>query len=276
MVQKSRVKVGAVSYLNTKPLIHPLLNDTQFPGSEEIELILHFPSRLADELQTGALDVGLIPIIEYFRSSVPLHGPQYRILPHISISSHGPVRSIQLLSHVPIPAIRRVALDTSSRTSRALVQILLSEKYDLHPEFTACPPTIEPQAINADAVLLIGDAALRQLGSTAHALDLGTEWQALTGLPAVYACWVARADVDLRNVPQTLRRAKEIGLNQIPQIARIESQKLGLSEDLCRDYLTNRIGYDLGETEIAGLMQFYEFAVKHDLAAPGVTLRFVE
>jgi chorismate dehydratase len=272
MVQKSRVKVGAVSYLNTKPLIHPLWGQPQFPGSAEIELLLDVPSRLADDLKRGALDVGLIPIIEYFR----LNAPGYRIIPHISIASRGAVQSIQLFSRVPISDIRRVALDTSSRTSRALVQIVLAEKYQLQPEFTSCPSSIEPQSVDADAVLLIGDAALKRLGSTDYALDLGAEWDALTGLPFVYACWVARGGVDLRNVPQTLQRAKELGITQIPEIARLEAPKLGFPEDFCRNYLTHHIFYDLGDSEIAGLMKFYELAVKYRLAKPDIPLRFVK
>ncbi|MCZ6676510.1 MAG: menaquinone biosynthesis protein [Candidatus Poribacteria bacterium] len=277
MVQKeSRVKVGSVSYLNTKPLIHALLDNLPLPGSEEIELSLDVPSCLADDLKKGTLDVGLIPIIEYFRAGVSPHALRYRIIPHISISSRGAVQSIQLLSRVPIPAIRRVALDTSSRSSHALVKILLAEKYHVQPEFTPCSPSIEPQAVDADAVLLIGDAALNRLGSTDYALDLGAEWHALTGLPFVYACWVAREEVDLRNVPRTLLRAKEIGVTQIAQIAQNEAPKLGFSVDFCRDYLTKHIFFELGDSEIAGMMRYYELAVKYELVAPGATLKFVE
>ena len=270
MAQKSRVKVGAVSFLNTKPMIYPLSEDPQFPGSEAIKLSAAVPSRLAIELKDGELDVGLIPIIEYFRAD-----SEYRIIRDISICSRGPVLSIQLFSRVPIPEIRHAALDTSSRSSRALVQIILAEKYNLHPEFHSCPPTIDPQEADTDAVLLIGDAALRQLGATDYALDLGAEWSALTGLPFVYACWVARGDVELGQVPQTLFNAKEDGIKRIPEIVRIESQRLGFPESLCRDYLTNHIFYELGDSEIAGLKTFYELAVKHDLAPPDVKLRFV-
>ena len=270
MAQKSRVKVGAVSFLNTKPLIYPLVGDLQFPGSEAIELSLAVPSRLATELRDGDLDIGLIPIIEYFRADI-----EYKILRHISICSRGPVLSIQLLSRVPIPDIRCVALDTSSRSSRALIQIVLAEKYNLHPDFISCSPTIDPQSADADAVLLIGDAALRRLGATDYALDLGAEWSALTGLPFVYACWVARGDVELEQVPQTLLKAKRSGITKIPEIARIESQRLGFPETLCRDYLTKHIFYELGDSEIAGLKKFYELAVKYDLAQPDVTLRFI-
>ena len=270
MAQKSRVKVGAVSFLNTKPLIYPFLADSQFPGSEAIELSLAVPSRLAIELKDGDIDVGLIPIIEYFRTD-----REYRIIRDISICSRGPVLSIQLLSRVPISDLRSVALDTSSRSSHALVQIILAEKYNLHPEFHSCPPTIDPQEADTDAVLLIGDAALRQLGATDYALDLGAEWSVLTGLPFVYACWVARGDVELGQVPQTLLNAKEYGIDKIPEITRVESQRLSFPESLCQDSLTKHIFYEFGDSEIAGLKKFYELAVKYDLAPPDVTLKFV-
>ncbi len=270
MAQKSRVKVGAVSFLNTKPLIYPLLEESQFPGSEAIKLSLAVPSRLAIELKDGDIDVGLIPIIEYFRADIG-----YRIIRHISICSRGPVLSIQLLSRVPIPAIRSVGLDTNSRSSRALVQIVLAEKYNQHPKFHSCPPTIDPREADTDAVLLIGDAALRRLDATDYTLDLGAEWTTLTGLPFVYACWVARGEVELGQVPQTLLNAKGYGINKIPEIARIESQRLGFPESFCRDYLTKHIFYELGDSDIAGLKKFYELAVKYDLAQPDVRLRFV-
>ena len=270
MAQESRVRVGAVSFLNTKPMIYPLLEDPQFPGSEAIELSAAVPSRLAIELKDGDLDVGLIPIIEYFRAD-----SEYKIIRDISICSRGPVLSIQLFSRVPIPEIRHAALDTSSRSSRALVQIVLAEKYNLHPEFHSCPPTIDPRETDTDAVLLIGDAALKRLGTTDYGLDLGAEWTALTGLPFVYACWVARAGVELGEVPQTLLNAKECGIKKIPEIVQIESQRLGFAETLCQDYLTKYIFYELGEAEIDGLKKFYELAVKYDLAQPNVALKFV-
>ena len=270
MAQESRVKVGAVSFLNTKPLIYPLSENPQFPGSEAIKLSLAVPSRLAAELKAGDIDIGLIPIIEYFRTD-----SEYRILRDISLCSRGPVLSIQLFSRVPIPDIRSVALDTSSRSSRALVQIVLTEKYNLHPEFHSCPPTINPQEADTDAVLLIGNAALKRLHATDYSLDLGTEWTTLTGLPFVYACWVARKDVELGQIPQVLLNAKECGIKKIPEIAQIESQRLGFPESLCRDYLTKHIFYELGASEIAGLKKFYELAVKYNLAQPDVKLRFV-
>lgn len=272
MVQKSRLRVGAVSFLNTKPLIYPLLNG-QLP-TDNVVLSVHVPSRLATLLSEGELDVGLIPIIEYFRARDP--GVGYRILPSISIASHGNVQSIQLFSRVPIQEIQRIALDTSSRSSIALLKILLAEKYQLHPAFTLCAPSVDPAAVESEAVLLIGDSALKHLGATEYSVDLGMEWRELTGMPFVYACWVARGKVCLGDTPNLLRQAKARGIEQIPEIARIEARKLGLSETLCRNYLQHHIHYDLDEAEIAGIELFYKLAVKNGLAAPGHSLSFTE
>ena len=276
MVQKSRLRVGAVSFLNTKPLIYPLL-DKEIQA--DIALSLDVPSRVAVRLSDSRLDVGLIPIIEYFRANPS--GTNYCILPDISIASNGGVQSIQLFSRVPVHEIRRIALDTSSRSSVALLKVLLAEKYGISPAFTMCAPTVKPstalqnrQYPPFEAVLLIGDSALRHLGTTEYSVDLGEAWYKLTGLPFVYACWVARADASLGDLPQTLLESKERGIAQIPEIAHTEARKLGLSERLCLDYLQNHIKYDLDESAIAGIELFYKFAVKNDLAPACCSLNF--
>lgn len=276
MVQKSRLRVGAVSFLNTKPLIYPLLNEEIQTG---IDLSIDVPSRLALFLSRGEIEVGLISSIEYFRAN-PSH-TSYCILPDISIASHGSVKSIQLFSRVPIPEIRRIGLDTNSRTSIALLKILLAEKYQISPAFTMCRPTVNPKTALQDrqdppfdAILLIGDPALRHLGSTEYNVDLGKAWYKLTGLPFVYACWVAREEACLGDLSQVLLQSKALGIAQIPEIARIEAQKLGLPEKICRDYLQQHIKYDLGESAIKGLELFYKYAVKNDLAPPCRGLSF--
>ena len=277
MVQKSRLRVGAVSFLNTKPLIYPLLKKEI---QTDIELSLDVPSSAAARLNDRRLDVGLIPIIEYFRANPS--GTNYCILPDISIASNGDVQSIQLFSRVPVHEIRRIALDTSSRSSVALLKVLLAEKYGISPAFTTCAPTVNPstalqnrQYPPFEAVLLIGDPALRHLNTTEYSVDLGETWYKLTGLPFVYACWVARADASLGDLPQVLLQSKERGIAQIPEIAQIEARKLGLPESLCLDYLQNRIKYDLDEAAIAGMELFYKFAVKNNLAPPCRSLNFV-
>lgn len=270
MAQKSCLSVGAVSFLNTKPLIYPLLNGEL--QTDEIDLSVQVPSRLATLLYDSELDIGLIPIVEYFRANIS--GAGYRILPNIAIISRGSVLSIQLFSRVPIEDIQQIALDTSSRSSVALLKILLAEKYQINPKFISCDPSINPATAETEAVLLIGDAALKNLGATEYNVDLGTAWHELTGLPFVYACWVARGEVELGNVPNLLLEAKNRGITQIPEIAQIEAQKLGLPESLCKDYLQHHIHYDLDESAIAGLEHFYKLAVKNRLVESGQTLSF--
>ena len=144
------IRIGAVNYLNTKPLIHDLEE-----LAPEAELILDVPSRLADMLADGRLDVALIPVIEYFR------GGSYTVVPDIAIASNGPVLSVTLFSRVPWPKIRRVALDEGSRTRTALTQILLRKKYGVRPEMLPLPMDTAAEDVDADAVLLIGDRAMR-------------------------------------------------------------------------------------------------------------------
>ena len=264
MAQEGCIKVGAVSFLNTKPLIQPILDNR----ISNIDLMLDVPSQIADELRVGTLDVGLIPIIEYFRFS------DYRILPEISISSRGAVKSIRIFSRKPISECQTIALDTNSRTSRVLTQIILAEKYDIYPSFIDCPPTVNLESIETDAVLLIGDSALLNIGSIEFEVDLGTMWHDLFGLPFVYACWVTRYNIDLGDLPQLLKKAKHIGIDQIQYIASIESKKLGLSMSLCEDYLRNNIYYDLGSQEIEGMTLFYDLAIKHNHVPAGQQIRF--
>ena len=122
------IRIGAVNYLNTKPLIHEL--EQLAPSAE---LILDYPSRLADQMRLGQLDVALIPVIEFFR------GQNYTLVPGISIASDGPVLSVTLFSRVPWTKIRRVALDEGSRTSAALTQVILRKRYDIKPEIVPLP-----------------------------------------------------------------------------------------------------------------------------------------
>src|SRR4051794_9126667 len=181
------VRIGAVNYLNTKPLICDL--EELAPSAE---LVLEVPSRLADLLAAGQLEVALIPVIEYFRAGT------YSIVPDLSIASRGPVLSVTLFSRLPWPQIRRVALDEGSRTSAALTQVLLRKRYGVRPELVPLPLDRAAEDADADAVLLIGDRAMRAcLPGFAHAYDLGQEWHDWTGLPFVYAVWAVRAGVDL-------------------------------------------------------------------------------
>src|SRR6476620_778881 len=144
------IRVGAVNYLNTKPLIEGLAS-----FAPHAELHLDLPSRLADRLAAGDLDVGLVPVIEYFRAGT------YTVVPGVSIASRGPVLSVTLFSRVPWPEIRSVALDEGSRTSAALAQILLRKRYGIVPRVEPLPIDVPADDLTTDGVLLIGDRAMR-------------------------------------------------------------------------------------------------------------------
>ncbi|HEV3436498.1 MAG TPA: menaquinone biosynthesis protein [Gemmata sp.] len=258
------LRIGAVNYLNTKPLIERL---TDF--APNLELTLDLPSRLADRMANGELDVGLIPIIEFFR------GDRYSFVPNIAIGSRGPVLSVTLFSRVPWSEIRTVALDEGSRTSSALTQIILQKRYGIHPEVR--PLLIESPAddLTTDAVLLIGDRAMRAcLPGYRFAYDLGEEWTDWTGLPMVYAVWAIRNEVKLGAAEKAFHRAKEYGLSRAGEIAQREAPTLGLDPGYCRRYLTNIIRYDLGPTELAGLRKYHQLAAELGLAPQGANLDF--
>jgi chorismate dehydratase len=253
------IRVGAVNYLNTKPLIEGLSS-----YAPHAELHLDLPSRLADRLAAGDLDVALIPVIEYFRAGT------YTVVPGVSIASRGPVLSVTLFSRVPWKEIRSVALDEGSRTSAALARILLEKRYGVHPQTVSLPIDVAADDMSTDAVLLIGDRAMKAcLPGFAHAYDLGQEWFDWTGLPFVYAVWAVREGVDLRGVDRALQQARDHGLLKAGPIAQRESGKLGLDPGFCRRYLSNILSFDLGPKEQAGLARFCELARDLGLAPEG-------
>ncbi len=261
---ETAVRVGAVNYLNTKPLIHEF--DLLAPNAE---LILDVPSRLADQLAIGELDVALIPVVEYFRAG------SYSIVPNIAIASRGPVLSVTLFSRKPWNDIRRVALDAGSRTSAVLTQILLRKRHGATPEIVPLSMEENAEDVDADAVLLIGDRAMRAcLPGFAHAYDLGQEWFDWTGLPFVYAVWAVRDGADLGGVEHALVEAKRRGLAAVGRIAHHEAPLLQLDAGFCRRYLSNILHFDLGPREQAGLHHYYMLACELGLARRGVNLEY--
>lgn len=260
----STLRIGAVAYLNSKPLIHEL--HSQVPDAE---LILDVPSRLADDLAEGRLDVALIPVIEYFRSG------KYTMLPNICVSSRGPVLSVTLFSRVPWPEIRSIALDEGSRTSAALTQVLARRRHEIAPKLLPFPLDCAAEKVDADAVLMIGDRAMRAcLPGMPHAYDLGQEWFDWTGLPFVYAVWAAREGAELGGLGEALLEVKRRGRAAVGEIAHSQAPLLGLDAGFCRRYLDNIIHFDLGSRELAGLHHFYMLAAELGLAKRGVTIEF--
>jgi chorismate dehydratase len=255
----TKLRVGAVNYLNSKPLIERLTDFTP-----EIDLSLDLPSRLADRMAAGELDVGLIPVVEFFR------GDSYTFVPNIAIASRGPVLSVTLFSRVPWMEIRSVSLDEGSRTSAVLTRILLAKRYGAQPAFRQLPIDAPAEEVKTDAVLLIGDRAMRAcLSGFPFAYDLGEEWTAWTGLPMVYAVWAIRGSVELGATEQGFHKAKEYGLAHAGKIAQREAVGLGLDPGYCRRYLSHIIRYDLGPQELAGMQKYRELAAELGLLASG-------
>ena len=258
------VRIGAVSYLNSKPLIEGLAEATP-----ESELILHYPSRLADDLATGRLDVALIPSVEAFGD------PDYEIVSDACVAAHGPVLSVKLYCRTHPGLIRTLSLDEGSRTSAALVRIILAEKYGITPEVRPLPMGSSVKESDADAVLLIGDRAMQPLPEEfVEVWDLGEVWSEWTGLPFVFAMWVTRAGVDLGEVPIALSAARDQGLGNLAAIAAREAGQLGVSREHALRYLTDNLHFRMKSAERSGLKLFHRLAARHSLAPDDYELVF--
>jgi chorismate dehydratase len=261
------MRIGAVSYLNTKPLVYGLAE-----LAPRHELIFDLPSRLADQLAAGELDIALIPSIEFFQN------PAYTIVSDACIGCRGPVRSVKLLSRVPVEQIRTLALDEGSRTSVALVRILLAERFGLAPELVPFPIDAPPDSIAADALLMIGDRAMHPpTGQFVAEWDLGDVWCRWAELPFVFAMWVrgagvSPAETESSALATVLCQARNHGVANLETIARREHAAAGLSYDDCLTYLRDHLHFYLGPREKAGLRLFYEHACRIGLAPHDVDL----
>ena len=260
----SCVRIGAVSYLNSKPLVEDLTE--LLP---EATVSLDYPSRLADQLAAGALDVALIPSVEYMR------GTDYEIISDACVATRGPVLSVKLYSRVDPGAIRTLALDEGSRTSATLARIMLLERYGVDPTRQPLPIEMSVQHTDADAVLVIGDRAMHAPTEQFHTVwDLGEEWLVWTGLPFVFAMWVARRGVASSHVEQMLSESRDRGVARISEIAKREAAKLNISAENAERYLTDNLFFRLTSAERSGLRLFQQLAVQAGLAPEGVDLVF--
>lgn len=258
------VRLGAVAYLNTKPLVEGL---DRRPDLFSVRFDV--PAQCAALLHERRIDVGLIPAIEYLRGD-------YRIVPDVAIGSDGPVASVVVFSRVPVEQIKTLALDLSSRTSVALTRILCRSKWNISPKLTPGEPDIRAMLARADAALVIGDPALAFDAAAAGVgtIDLGSEWQALTGLPFVYAMWSGRPGALAAEHVAELQAARARGEAAIAAIAERAAGGVRSRADEIRRYLSDNLRYPLGEREIAGLRRFHELASEKGLV-PGLRpLRF--
>jgi chorismate dehydratase len=253
----TKPRVSVVSYLNTVPLVWGMLHGEQ---RGIFDLSFAIPAECADRLESGLADIGIVPAVELNRQKL-------EIIRGAGIACHGPVRSIFLISKVPYGEIRKLAADSTSRTSVALSRVILARKFGGRPEVRSHAPHLPSMLEDADAALIIGDAALvldpAQLPF--HVLDLGAEWVQMTGLPMVFAVWAARAELPAQD-PKPFLDSMSFGRSHIDDIARSEYAKVGVSEDLARSYLRDNIVFELGDREYAGLKMFLQYAA--ELGAP--------
>lgn len=250
------MRIGAVNYLNSKPLVYGL--ERLAPHAR---VLYDLPSRLADSLSTGRLDVALIPSVEWFR------GSDFTVVSDACVACRGPVLSVKLHFRLPPSEVRHVALDEGSRTSAALTRILLAELYGVHPHWEPLPIGCDASSTNADAVLLIGDRAIQSTdGDFLEVWDLGERWLRWTGLPFVFAAWVARHGLPTSEIAATLSSARDNGLRHLAEIAAREATPLGVPLELAGRYLRENLHFTLGREERAGLLRFHQLCVAHQLA----------
>jgi chorismate dehydratase len=262
-----KIRISLVHYLNSAPLGWAFLHG---PYRGKFEVVPASPAECADQLSTGKADIGLIPSIEYQRI------PNLQILPDISISSIGKVRSILLVKARGKNAIQSVALDTSSRTSVALTKIFLQQKMGIRAQFVLSPPDLDSMLARCDAALLIGDPALKVAIDEYEVIDLGDAWMSWQQRPFVCAFWACRSGISLPDdLNAIFLESKKWGLERRDEIASVYADSLGLPAAFLEDYLLKNINYDMDAAHVEGLERFYQFAKQENLIPEPRPLRFI-
>ena len=268
-----KLTISAISFLNTAPLMWDFDK-----GAAGADFDIHYtvPSQCADELKAGTSDIGIIPAAAY--ASIP----GLAILPDVAIAAQSAVRSILLVSKVPMEHIRTVAADTSSRTSVALLHVLFSRYWGGDKEFVPMPPQLDSMLKSCDAALLIGDAALVVDRSKYLTWDLAEEWRSCTGKPFVFAFWAVRLKAlgEMKrgtDIGAIFRESRDHGLEaaSLSQIAREWAPRLGISEADIVSYLTENIDFNLSPENREGLELFYNYASECGAIPENPTLRFL-
>jgi chorismate dehydratase len=278
----NKLRISVVQYLNTAPLVRGF---THGPLRNKYELSFTVPSQCAEALRTGAVDVAIIPAIEYQRI------PNLVILPDLSIASKERVRSLLIVSRSPIREARRIALDSSSRSTQALTKILCDARWLISPEFREASPDLAAMLATNDAALIIGDPALRlaivaeqqvtpgadgewicsgaQVGlpqiPKLHIYDAVHEWWQLTERPAVLALWAARPTIATPELASDFSASLAFGLAHLPEICAEAARELQLSRTELLLYLRTNIDYSLDAENLKGLIEYYSRAANLNL-----------
>ena len=265
------LRVSAISFLNTAPLLWDFEHGAPRP---DFRLEYTLPSACAEQLRAGAADVGIIPVAAY-------HGiPDLVVIPGVAIATKGTVRSIVLVSKVPLDAIRTVAADTSSRTSVLLARLLFRKWHGGDREFIPMSPDLDAMLASCDAALLIGDPALTVSRSQYLIYDLAEEWRRRTAKPFVFAFWAVRRQA-LAQAPPDLARifqqSRDHGLEpaNLAQLGREWAPRVGLSEAEVVRYLTQNIDYSLDAENLAGMELFFRYATEAGLLPQARSIEFL-
>lgn len=263
------LRVSAISYLNTAPLMWDFDHGT---AKSEFDISYTIPSACAAALQVGSADIGIIPAAAY--ASIP----DLVILPDVTIAARQAVRSILLVSKVPIERIGTVALDTSSLTSVALTKVLFAKWWGPERTFAPASPNLDTMLSSHDAGLLIGDPALKVDRSQHYTYDLAEEWIRFTGKPFVFAFWAVRQAALQQNpginLAAIFRESRNHGLEHIDELAPAWAERLGLPAAEVRQYLTQNIHYYLDAGCLEGLQLFYKYAAECGALPAAPALRF--
>ena len=277
MCSMARLRISAISYLNTAPLMWDFEHGS---AGDDFDVSYTLPSQCAIQLEQGLADIGIIPVAAYASIADLL------ILSGVAIASRQSVRSILLVSKVSIEKIRSVAMDSSSMTSVALLRVLFAKSWRKNvpqPTFENVNPDIEKMLSHHDAALLIGDPALQVDRSRYQTYDLAEEWIRLTGKPFVFAFWAVRKEalndlgsaIQLASIFQT-SRDHGLQTENLEQIVKQWAPRIGIGEADVRKYLTENIHYFLDPESIAGMQLFFRYA-RECGALPAVQpLRFLD
>lgn len=258
--RRSRPRVGHIQFLNCLPLYWGLARTGELLN---FELIKDTPEKLSEQLVRGDLDIGPITLVEFLRNADDLVA-----LSDIAVGCDGPVMSCVIVSQVPLEGLdgARVALGSTSRTSVRLAQLLLAEQYDIAPDYYTCPPDLGVMMQEADAAVLIGDAALRaslhdapRLGLQVY--DLGQMWKDWTGLPFVFAVWAVRRDYLEREpeivhkVHQAFLASRDLSLEEVGKVAELAARWETFDAELLERYFTT-LDFRLGGAQLEGIAEF--------------------
>jgi chorismate dehydratase len=264
----AKKRVSFIEFLNAVPLGWGF---THGGCRSAFEVLLDVPSQCAARLSSGDADVGLIPAIEYQNI------PGLRVLPDIAIASRREVRSVLFVSRIPLPVVKTVALDSSSRSSVALLKIILQTFYRMeHVTYLPAAPEPDKMLQDCDSALIIGNPALQVSGKSLFVYDLAREWNRFTGLPFVFAFWAVRSGIEIGEEARFFYQSRREGLQHIDAISELYARKLGLSSGAIRRYLTTNLSYSLDEASLRGLLTFYDLAAQLGLIASPQDMQYAE